>query len=100
MAEPIYKIKSGTQSVAVFTNTYEKDGKTRTLYNLNIQKRYKDKNGEWKNQTISEIAENGFQLAELIKQAAIWCVANKKIESDEQPQATNYNSFTDDNVPF
>lgn len=94
MADPIYKIKNGTQNVAVFANTYRKqDGTQDVFYSLTIQRSYKDKNGEWKQQTISETPERACMLATLIQQAAFKAIAlnNKPVNSTD---------LRDDDVPF
>lgn len=79
MAEPVYKLKNGTQNIAVFENyTYDKNGKPIKFYSLQIQRSYKNKDDEWQRQTISEIDERAFVLADLIKKAAMWCVEHKQ----------------------
>lgn len=92
MAEPIYKLKNGIHSVAVFENSYtDKDGKQQLFSTLNIQRAYKDKNGEWKHQTISDNPERAIVLAEMIKSTALWVISQNKEGS---------HNFTDNGVPF
>lgn len=93
MSEPIYRIKNGVQSVAVFANTYtNKDGKQDTFHSLTIQRSYKDKNGEWRQQTISETPERAYVLAALIQQAALRAISlNNKAQTKD---------LRDDEVPF
>lgn len=79
MAEPVYKLKNGTQNIAVFeNNTYDRNGKPIKFYSLQIQRSYKNKDDEWQRQTISETDERALILADLIKKAAMWCMEHKQ----------------------
>ena len=44
---PLMTIKAGQVSVAVWENDIPVNGKTVTVLKASVQRRYKDKNGEW-----------------------------------------------------
>lgn len=80
MAEIIYNF----HNIAVFKNSYiNKEGVSDVFYSLNIQRSYKDKNGQWVKQTISETPEGALLLADLTKLAGLKAIelnANKNGE--------------------
>jgi hypothetical protein len=49
MAEPEKTFNQGSCRAAVFTNEIKQNGKTAIIRNVAIQKRYKDKDGNWQN---------------------------------------------------
>lgn len=49
MAEPEKVFNQGSCRTAIFANEIKKDGKTAVVKKAVFQKRYRDKNGEWKN---------------------------------------------------
>lgn len=83
MAEPIYKLKKGVHDIAVFENTYiTKDGASDVFYSMNIQRSFKDKNGQWQRQTISETPEQALILASLIEKVATDIISKDKSSSN------------------
>ncbi len=48
MAEPEKTFNQGSCRAAVFANEIKQNGKTAIVRNVAIQKRYKDKDGNWK----------------------------------------------------
>ena len=48
MAQPEKKFRCGSCEAAVFENEISRDGQTVTVKKVSIQKRYKDKDDEWK----------------------------------------------------
>jgi len=48
MAQPEKRFKAGSCEAAVFENEIVRDGNTVMVKKVAIQKRYKDKDGEWK----------------------------------------------------
>lgn len=101
MAEPIFKIKSGTQSVACFENKYTKeDGTKDVFYSLVIQRSYKDKEGNWQTQTINESPERGIVLAELIKSVAMKALEKSKPKQSNAQSSAKPQQTEDDDIPF
>ena len=49
MAEPEKTFNQGSCRAAVFANEIKQNGKTAIFRNVSIQKRYKDKDGNWQN---------------------------------------------------
>ncbi|MFH1613794.1 MAG: hypothetical protein ABIG61_01740 [Planctomycetota bacterium] len=46
--KPIAKFKAGMVSAAIWENQIEVKGKTVTMLKATVQRRYKDKDGDWK----------------------------------------------------
>ena len=46
--KPIAKFKAGMVSAAIWENPIEVKGKTVTMLKATVQRRYKDKDGDWK----------------------------------------------------
>ncbi len=49
MAEPEKTFNQGSCRAAIFANEIKQNGKTAIFRNVAIQKRYKDKDGNWQN---------------------------------------------------
>lgn len=49
MPEPEKTFNQGSCRAAIFANEIKQDGKTAIVKKVAIQKRYKDKNGNWQN---------------------------------------------------
>ncbi|MGA1869826.1 MAG: hypothetical protein ACMUJM_14925 [bacterium] len=64
MAQPEKTFKQGCCSASVFLNRISKNGKTMEMRSVALQKRYKDKDGNW--QTTSNYGIN--ELPKLILQ--------------------------------
>ena len=67
LPEPEKTFEHGSCKAAVFANEIKQNGKTATVKNVTIQKRYMDKDGKWKN-------TNSFGVNDLPK---LVLVANK-----------------------
>ena len=81
MANPIYKQKAGTVSVAVFENKGKgKDGKEYVFKTVNLQRSYKDKNGDWQNQDLSLRSDEIPKAVMLLDMAFAECVLKAKPE--------------------
>lgn len=83
MGNPIYKQKAGTISVAVFENKGKgKDGKEYVFKTVNLQRSYKDKDGEWQNQDVSLRSDEIPKATMLLGLAFKECVLKAKPEED------------------
>ena len=49
--KPIAKIRAGSVSCALWENEIKVDGQTKTDLKASIERRYKDKDGNWKSST-------------------------------------------------
>lgn len=86
--EPIHKIQRGSIEAAVWENTTNTDsGKTRTWYSIQIYRRYKTDDGEYR-QT------NSYALADLVQVARIAELAedylNHRAETSAGSSAANH----------
>jgi len=48
MAQPVAKFKAGQVSAAVWENEVTTNGRQVTMLKASVQRRYKDKDGQWK----------------------------------------------------
>lgn len=79
MAEPIYKIRKGNVSIAVWENKTEKG----TFYSFQIQRSYKDRDGNWKNITTFGINDLP-KLAAACNEAFNWNYDHTNSKSEEE----------------
>lgn len=83
----------------VFTSDREKDGKTFTIFS--VSRSYKDKNGEWKHQTINLFSEDLLKLANICYQAYNdnIMLSKNSVPTKTEP-AKDINDDLDDEIPF
>ena len=66
---PVKSFRSGAINVAIWENTNTvKDGQQATFYTISLERRYKDKDGNWK--STSSLRVNDLPRANLILQKA------------------------------
>jgi len=65
MAKPIWRTNAGQVSAAVWENLITANGKQVTVLKCSVQRRYKDKDGQWKSST--SFNRNEISLA-------VWCL--------------------------
>ena len=65
MKGPLKKFRAGSVSCALWENEAEVNGKTVTMLKASVERRYKDKDGNWK--SSSSFGRNEIPLA-------IWCL--------------------------
>lgn len=83
MGNPTYKEKAGTISVAVFENKGKtKDGDDYVFKTVNLQRGYKDKDGEWQNQDMSLRLDEVPKAVALLNMAFNNCIVKGKEEKD------------------
>jgi hypothetical protein len=70
MAKPIKKFRAGAIDASVWENKLEKGGREFEVFSVGIERRYKDKNEEWK-------GTNSFKVNDLPK---VMLVAQKAYE--------------------
>lgn len=104
---PILQKRDRNLSISIFSEniTDRNTGEIRTRFSFAIQRSYKDKNGEWKNQTINTYSDEMLPFANLITQS--YNMLNNYISQQKQK---NYSSKTskpaqgwaaeDDDIPF
>ena len=82
--QPEKKFSTGAISATVWKNTgVGKDGKTFESHTISLQRRYKDKTGQW--QTTNSLRLNDLPKVELVvKEAYRYLVLNG--HADEQPK--------------
>ena len=57
---PVKSFRLNNVSVSIFENEVERDGRIRRFSNVKLEKRYRDKQGNWK-------SANSFSLDELLR---------------------------------
>lgn len=104
---PILQKRDRNLSISIFSEsvTDRNTGEIRTRFSFAIQRSYKDKNGEWKNQTINTYSDEMLPFANLITQS--YNTLNDYIgkqRSSKQKAASAARSAgsypEDDDIPF
>ncbi len=86
--QPVKEFRvSGGISAAIWINRTQRDGRDITCYSVRIQKRYKDKNDEWKN-TDYFFPEDLPKLA-LVATKAFDFVSSKTNEANGDPSTVS-----------
>jgi len=55
--KPVKTIRFGSISASVFENEIDKEGGVTSLLTVNLQRRYRDSDGQWKSNTSFTLAE-------------------------------------------
>ena len=76
---PIAKFKAGAVSSALWENEIEVNGKTVTILKATVQRRYKDKDGNW--QSSGSFSRNEIPLAVHCLQKAFEKIIEKQSET-------------------
>lgn len=104
---PILQKRDRNLSISVFSEniTDRNSGEIRTRFSFAIQRSYKDKNGEWKNQTINTYPDEMLPFANLITQSynALTNYISQQKAKKSQPAAKEPASGwapEDDDIPF
>lgn len=104
---PILQKRDRNLSISIFSEniTDRNTGEIRTRFSFAIQRSYKDKNGEWKNQTINTYSDEMLPLANLITQT--YNMLNNYIQSQKSKKSQSKTSEAaqgwapeDDDIPF
>ena len=61
MPRPVWKCKAGQVAGALWENEIAVNGKVRTILKASVQRRYKDKDGQWK--STASFSRNELALA-------------------------------------
>lgn len=104
---PILQKRDRNLSISIFSEniTDRNTGEIRTRFSFAIQRSYKDKNGEWKNQTINTYSDEMLPFANLITQSYNMLndyIGKQKTKRSKQPAAaqTAGSYPEDDDIPF
>ena len=76
MNKPEKVFRIGSVSASVFAREIENDNGKRTIRNVNLQRRYRDDEGEWK-------STSSFSLAELPQAATVLQLATNYVAEKE-----------------
>jgi len=88
--KPIAKFRAGSVSAALFENDIPVNGTTKTILKASIQRRYKDKNGDW--QSSTSFSRNEIPLA-------IYCLQKAfEVMVGEQPSNGDSNGEVEEEV--
>ena len=80
--KPVAKFKAGMVSAAIWENQIEVKGKTVTMLKATVQRRYKDKDGDWK--SSQSFSRNEIPLAIYCLQQAFEKMINKDNDDDTE----------------
>lgn len=104
---PILQKRDRNLSISIFSEniTDRSTGEIRTRFSFAIQRSYKDKNGEWKNQTINTYSDEMLPFANLITQSYNmlndYIGKQKTKQSKQTATAQTAGSYPeDDDIPF
>lgn len=102
---PIIKIRGdGGFSVAVFADNKKRDDNTEYVsYSAILQKSWKDKNGEWQQQSVSMFDNNLSSVAMLLQKVAFAILDIKNPSTVSVETKTNeqvLNDLANDTIPF
>jgi len=67
--KPVLKVQYGTISAAVFEQLRQLEDGTRTDFSINLQRSYRDKEGNWQNNSISFFRREALIAAQALMQA-------------------------------
>ena len=81
MAKPVEKFRAGQVDCALWENEIMVNGQAKTVLKASVQRRYKDKDGEWK--SSQSFGRNEIPLAVYCLQKAFGSMIEKPRESDE-----------------
>ena len=78
--QPVKKVRAGAISVSIFENAGKgRNGEARTFSSVVLQKRYKDKNGEW--QTSNSLNANDLPKAAMLLNKAYEYLVVRQVEA-------------------
>ena len=103
---PILQKRDRNLSISIFSEniTDRNSGEIRTRFSFAIQRSYKDKNGEWKNQTINTYSDEMLPFANLITQSYNmlndYNRTQKTKQSKQTAAAQTAGSYPEDDIPF
>lgn len=103
---PILQKRDRNLSISIFSEniTDRNSGEIRTRFSFAIQRSYKDKNGEWKNQTINTYSDEMLPFANLITQSYNmlndYIGTQKTKQSKQAAAAQTAGSYPEDDIPF
>ncbi len=82
MTGPVKKFQAGTINCSLWENEMTIDGQSRTVLKATIERRYKDKTGEWK--SSSSYSRNEIPLLMYVLQQAFgYMLQSRKSEEDK-----------------
>jgi hypothetical protein len=83
--KPICKFKAGQVSAALWENEIPMNGKTVTVLKASVQRRYKDKNGEW--QSSTSFGRNEIPLAIYCLEKAFQTIIEERSSNNNNAEA-------------
>ena len=80
--KPVKKIAAGSVRAAIWENDIEVNGVTKTILKVTVDRRYKDKDGQWK--SSQSFSRNEIPLAILCLSKAFDLLSKSKQEQAEE----------------
>lgn len=82
MLQPLAKFKAGQVSAAIWENAVNTNGKTSTVLKAQVQRRFKDRDGQWKSTT--SLGRNEIPLAMYCLQKCFQYIIEQQQESSDE----------------
>lgn len=88
MAKPVAKFRAGQVSAAIWENEVSVNGRKVTMLKATVERRYKDKDGEWK--SSNSFSRNEIPLAVYCLQKSLEKIIGTQQEDDSVEEETVY----------
>jgi hypothetical protein len=88
MAKPVAKFRAGQVSAAIWENEVSVNGRKVTMLKATVERRYKDKDGQWK--SSNSFSRNEIPLAVYCLQKSFEKIIGTRQEDDSVEEETVY----------
>jgi len=88
MAKPVAKFRAGQVSAAIWENEVSVNGRKVTMLKATVERRYKDKDGQWK--SSNSFSRNEIPLAVYCLQKSFEKIIGTQQEDDSVEEETVY----------
>ena len=85
--KPVAKFRAGQVSCAVWENEIQVDGTTKVMLKATVNRRYKDRNGEWR--SSDSFSRNEIPLAIYVLEKALDAIINAEKGGDGENGGSN-----------
>jgi len=75
--KPVKVFRAGNVRASIWRNQIEANGRPATRYSLSIEKRYRNRENQWKSSRLHAFADDLPKLEVVIREAYAYCVMGK-----------------------
>lgn len=79
---PVKEFRMGSVRISLWENRVEQDGMAVARHSATLNKRYRDKEGQWRD-TTTLFADDLLRVAMLAQQAAVWMDVKERDPTEE-----------------